>query len=48
MNLFSKAFLGVIHLQMEDRIPLEYYSPRILWKTEFHRICGKCTFHQLI
>ena len=37
-----------IHLLMEDQIPLKYGFPQILWKTEFHRVCGKCTFHQFI
>ena len=28
---------------MEDKIPLDYCF-RIIWKTEFHGFCGKCSF----
>ena len=33
-----------IHLLMENRIPLETCFLRIPWKTDFHKVCGKCTF----
>ena len=26
----------------------ETFIPWIPWKTEFHRVCGKCTFHKFI
>ena len=37
-----------IHLQMQNQNFTETFIPWIPWKTEFHRVCGKCTFHKFI
>ena len=33
---------------MEEKIPVETYFSKILWNLVFHKIHGKCYFHQFI
>ena len=40
--------LSSFYLLLENRIPPGKCFPRIMCKTEFHTICGKCAFHQFI